>query len=340
MLLHFKKYFSKKVVEMIGGQRVMTLQVDITNACNLSCAHCYHSNHSNKGAISLEEWFQIIEEYKSLIEKLYLEPKIVFCGGEPTISPFLVPILERLNSCWPNVRISILTNGTRLTNDLIDRLSAFNIEMQVSLDGPDASRHDQVRGKGSFLKAISGLQLASSKGIDVFILAILSKKTSLWIDDFFKMAKKLKIRQMNFTRFISQGAGFELESSGKDRSLRPLELKDAMEQILATSKRYRVRTNTNQSLYNLIDPKLGANEKYGFQGMIIDYKGNLKVSSRADYIVGNVLDEGLSNLFFNNPILKNLRKAKIETCGQCAHYRLCGGNRNASYVSTGSFFES
>ena len=339
-LLDIKKFVTEKIVGLIGGQRVMALQIDITNACNLSCAHCYHAHHQNKGAISFDDWCNVIAQYKALIEKLHLRPRIIVCGGEPTISPMLFPVLEKVDEYWPGVRISILTNGTRLTDTLLGRLKTFNVELQISLDGPDAARHDEIRGAGNFEKATAGVRRAKAQGFDVYLLSILSKKTSAWIKDFFAMAKDLGVNQMNFTRFISLGAGGELESSGRDRALQPPELKEALTNIWSPSQEFRMRTNTDQALYALIDPRLGASEKYGFQGLVIDYKGNLKVSSRADFIVGNVLAEGLENLFFNSTVLRDLRRAKIEKCGSCVHYRRCGGSRNASFAASGSFLKA
>ena len=339
-LLDIKHFITGKIVALLGGQKVMALQIDNTNACNLSCAHCYHAHHQNKGAISFDDWCNVISQYKAMIEKLHLSPSIILCGGEPTISPMLLPILQKVDEYWPGVHISILTNGTRLTDSLLGKLKKYNVEFQISLDGPDAARHDEVRGAGNFAKATDAVRRAKAQGFDVFLLAILSKKTSLWIEEFFSMAKDLGVNQMNFTRFITQGAGAELESSGADRALRPQELKGALTNIWFISQNAAVRTNTDQALYNLIDPRLGASEKYGFQGLVIDYKGNLKVSSRADFIVGNVLAQGLENLFLNSSVLRDLRRAKIEKCGDCSHFRRCGGSRNASFASSGSFLKA
>lgn len=339
-LLEIKKFVTGKIVGLLGGQKVMALQIDITNACNLSCAHCYHAHHQNKGAIGFDDWCNVIAQYKAMIERLHLSPSIVLCGGEPTISPMLIPILQKVDEHWPGVRISILTNGTRLSDSLLAKLKAFNVEFQVSLDGPDAIRHDEIRGAGNFAKASDAVRRAKEQGFEVFLLAILSRKTSAWIEEFFSMAKALGADQMNFTRFISQGAGAELESSGMDRALWPHELKEALTNIWSTSQKLRMRTNTDQALYNLIDPRLGASEKYGFQGLVIDYKGNLKVSSRADFVIGNVLAQGLENLFLNSTVLRDLRRANIEKCGSCSHYRRCGGSRNASFAVTGSFLKA
>ncbi len=80
-------YLLKKAIKHIGGQKNMAIQLDITNACNLKCSHCYHSNHKNTGALNLEGWLEILDQYDKMLQTLKLQPYIVICGGEPTLSP-------------------------------------------------------------------------------------------------------------------------------------------------------------------------------------------------------------------------------------------------------------
>ena len=339
VLKKIESYLIDSVLDYVGAQKTLAIQLDITNACNLRCGHCYHAHHKNTGAIGLPEWTQILDQYEALLKKLHLKPRFVLCGGEPLISPYLIPLLERINKKWSNAEVSILTNGTKITKGLLEALSPFNIQFQVSLDGPDSKKHDEIRGHGNFEKAVQGILLSQSYGVKVKALAVLSKNTSCWIEDFFKMAKGLNLSSINFTRFIPQGTGSKLVEAGKDRALVGLELKFALENILFYSKQYKVRTGTHQPLYNLIDPSLGSHGHFGFQGLIVDYKGNLKVSSRADFKLGNILEKGLESLFLNHSVMKNLRKGKIEFCGTCPHYKSCGGDRNISYATTGSFLK-
>jgi radical SAM protein with 4Fe4S-binding SPASM domain len=124
-----------------------------------------------------------------------------------------------------------------------------------------------------------------------------------------------------------------------DRPLTGAELRDAYRRIRTRSTETGMATNTNIPLYRLIDESLGANGKVGFQGIIIDYKGNLKVTSRTDFRLGNVLKDGLEELFLRHPLMKALRDGAIEGCGDCEHYADCGGDRNASFAATGSFLK-
>ena len=58
-----------------------------------------------------------------------------------------------------DARIFILTNGTLITDELIDKLYDHNIcGVQISLDGYDSTSHDLVRGIGNFDKAIEAIK--------------------------------------------------------------------------------------------------------------------------------------------------------------------------------------
>ena len=63
------------------------------------------------------------------------------------------------------------------------------------------------------------------------------------------------------------------------------------------------------------------------------------VTSRTDFKLGNILEDGLEELFLNHHIMKNLRNGNIEVCGNCRFYKKCGGDRNASFVAYGSFLK-
>ena len=157
------------------------------------------------------------------------------------------------------------------------------------------------------------------------------------VPEFFEMARQLEVQSMDFTRFIPKGTGKTLFESEADAPLAPLDLRDALTEIVALARKTGVETGTDHPLYHLIDPELGNHGLFGFQGLVIDYKGNFKVSSRVNYNLGNVLSDGLEALFLDHPLMRSLRKGKIAGCGKCEFYFKCGGDRNAAYAATGNF---
>lgn len=329
----------KKILGFTGSQKFLSVQLDITNACNLNCLHCYQPHGMDKDILSLSDWRRILDQYTELADKLYLKPHFGISGGEPTLSPLFIPVLAELNLRWPGVGVTILTNGTSLSDAVVSAMKCFGAVAQISVDGPDAARHDVIRGPGSFDRAMKGIRSLNNSGVAVQLQAVLSKNTAAWIPEFFNTAANAGAAAMNFTRFVPQGKGKALQESGGDSALTALELRAAYQEILALSGKISIPTATNLPLFALLSPSLGAHGKAGFQGLIIDCHGNLKVTSRADFKLGNILEQGLENLFLAHPVMKALRSGAIEGCGSCGFYDRCGGDRNASFVTYGSFLK-
>ena len=83
-----------RILAWIDVDRYLPVQLDITNVCNLRCAHCYHPHHRNEGAVGIAEWITILEQYFSMIARLRYRPYILLCGGEPALSPHFPMILD------------------------------------------------------------------------------------------------------------------------------------------------------------------------------------------------------------------------------------------------------
>lgn len=129
-------------------------------SCNLKCKNCYIVKNPYKNEddfISLEKIKQtlfFIKNEKSKLNSIYLT------GGEPLLHPDFNQIL-RMSLKISNV--TVLTNGT-LINDKkarflkkIDDESSYETIYRVSLDSIDEIENDNLRGRGTFRKALSAI---------------------------------------------------------------------------------------------------------------------------------------------------------------------------------------
>ncbi len=111
--------------EELPLERRNTLQVFITNNCNLKCRGCFARNvMCNNEDIS-------VKEYESAV-KIFLEKggkQINLLGGEPLLHPDLRKILE-INK-KNNIKTTIYTNGTLL--DKYCKKDFENIKLRVSI---------------------------------------------------------------------------------------------------------------------------------------------------------------------------------------------------------------
>ena len=235
------------------------------------------------------------------------------------LSPFLFPLLKEIRKRFGDCPLDVLSNGTLITPDIAKLLKELNIEIQISFDGPDASRHDLIRGAGSFQKTLEGCQILKENGVPFYHLAVLSQRTAQWISDFFKLPLQTGARAMHFTRLVMEGYAKTLRASGKDAPLEGLELKRALQTILECARTSNIPTSTHGALWHLIEEGLGTPNNIGFSGFVINYKGEFKISSRVSMTLGNILEEGMENLFLKHPVMKRLRSDNIEICGKCVH---------------------
>ncbi|MCC7441889.1 MAG: radical SAM protein, partial [Bdellovibrionales bacterium] len=203
------------LLRWIDSDRWLPLQIDITNACNLRCTHCYHPHHRNTDALGTADWSAIIDQHIALCRKLRFRPSLIVCGGEPLLSPSLFPILAHARKVSQGIPVSILTNGTLLDSALAQRLQAIgDVRLQLSLDGPDAKSHDELRGPGQFGKLQNATALCRAYGLNHHLLAVLTQENAHRISEFFELARNWAVPFMGFTRFVSVGYGRAARANG------------------------------------------------------------------------------------------------------------------------------
>jgi arsenite methyltransferase len=127
--------------------------------CNLSCVGCLEGSHPGDNRVEMLTF----DEAKGYIDeavKLGVQ-QFSFTGGEPFINSEIFKILAYALELAPCL---VLTNGTAPLQSQIDKIiplkqSKFNLQFRVSLDSYLEDKHDAIRGKGKFAKAIEGIHL-------------------------------------------------------------------------------------------------------------------------------------------------------------------------------------
>jgi MoaA/NifB/PqqE/SkfB family radical SAM enzyme len=137
------------------------------SACNLACPFCLEGSKPGDrriGRVTLADVRPFLEEAGALGVR-----QLSFTGGEPFIVKDMVAILDHALSIAPAL---VLTNGVdalprRLAKLHPLRARAYPLSFRVSLDYPDAARHDAGRGPGNFEKACRTLQALHAQGYHV-----------------------------------------------------------------------------------------------------------------------------------------------------------------------------
>jgi len=150
------------------------------------------------------------------------ETHIYLTGGEPSLHPEIVPLLDHIRDRFPRARILMDTNGRMFSyRAFAARCAAVgNIEFQVSLCGHTPAAHDGVtRTPGSFTQALAGMKnlLSLGPGVAVEIRFVLSGLSVANIEKVYgfveKNLKGIKALVMIFLEMEGH-AGVNLKAAG------------------------------------------------------------------------------------------------------------------------------
>ncbi|GAA2405997.1 hypothetical protein GCM10010191_12480 [Actinomadura vinacea] len=129
-------YFRTSVEE---GERKALVQ--ITERCNLHCAHCFVSSTAMGSDVPLADF---TGKVLPRLQAARVE-RITLTGGEPFVHPELLPICRAVIEA--GLPVGVCTNATRVTEQQIEELAALGgVHINVSLDGFRPESHGKFRG--------------------------------------------------------------------------------------------------------------------------------------------------------------------------------------------------
>lgn len=143
-----------------------SIDLEITSGCNASCRYCYYLN--NKGVtyqdLPAESWLAIFAELSACQVM-----NVSLLGGEPLLREDLFQLIDGIVA--NRMRFDLMSNGSLLTADVAERLSATGRcdQVQISLDGSTAAIHETLRGKGTFAPAVRAIDNLQKVGLPVTV---------------------------------------------------------------------------------------------------------------------------------------------------------------------------
>jgi radical SAM protein with 4Fe4S-binding SPASM domain len=135
-----------------------TVQLQLTNACNLACAYCCtNSGGPRADEVSYERLLDVVRQIPAT-----LGPKtaVALLGGEPLLVPWALDLAGEIVRL--GLPLTIFTNGILLVNDALAvrtaRLVQDGVLVRVSLGGPDPATCDEISGTRRFEAVLRGIQ--------------------------------------------------------------------------------------------------------------------------------------------------------------------------------------
>jgi uncharacterized protein len=163
----------------------MKATLSLTHNCNLRCRYCY-AGHTAKADMSLATAEKIVDMVMAAAQA-EKKAEFSFFGGEPLLRFDLIKdvvsyIRKKEQETGVSTILSLTSNGTLLTEDMLAFFQAEHITLCISIDGPEEThnrnriyKHDQ--SQGSFATVLKKLQLALDKLDIVQVNAVYGPET-------------------------------------------------------------------------------------------------------------------------------------------------------------------
>ena len=316
-------------------------QWHITNACNNRCAHCYHSDYNVYNEVSQEDLLNIADCIEDALEKWGFTASMSITGGEPFIRRNgLYKLLTYIEGLPRILEYDILTNGTLITDQDMEQLSAFSKlrRVQVSLEGSTPALHDEIRGLGDFDRVTSTINRLRNRGFLVSVMSTLTRNNKDDIPSMLKLLARLDVNYFTLERFMPEGQGTRNQQWVLSRE----EIKETFSYMATMAQRIKKpHLLLYRTLYCLCSntPMIGAMCSAGVSALTILPDATLLPCRRLPIPIGNVLTNGIIDTWYNSEVLWNLRdySAYEGKCGACRHFTECRGCRSMAYIATGDY---
>ena len=147
--------------------------IAVTYRCQNDCVHCGVKGYRvrRSGELSYPELCRVIDQMASMGIAV-----LVLFGGEPLIRDDLESVIAY--AAKRGILVKIDTKGLLLDDDRVQSLKAADINfIGVSVDDPDASVHDALRGRsGNHTRAIEAILSCIRHGLPVSMATYATKK--------------------------------------------------------------------------------------------------------------------------------------------------------------------
>lgn len=327
---------SEKTTEHVGSN-ILNVIIEPTSYCNMTCEYCF-KGEKKETVLPFDVFKEVVQQVLSYIEKRGLVCEFIWHGGEPTLMGYNY-LKEAINFIEDakgksTITYSLQTNGTLLTDDLLELFSKYGFYLGISLDSTTPDYHEKMRpmmnGEPSHAIIVDGIERAKARGIDVGVLMALTEENASNAIDMFEFCQKRGVGLgLNPVSADSHSAHLDIELSPETYLKVCLDLFD----LWLTQSKTPIRFNPAFGIIETLIKKPDAitHEKNCQMSYIsIGPEGDIYPCNRfygiEEYKFGSIFS-GFENAM-NSDVRKKLLNRKIsniEKCRKCSISAYCNG---------------
>lgn len=303
------------------AERVGTLSLNLTHACNLRCEYCFESQsfRGKSNFMSREVAIQAVTRFAAQLENR--SGTIIFTGGEPILNlSTLRAVVKLVKERRLPIDFLIKTNATLFTEEMVKEFIAANIHVQISIDGREET-HDKHRktaqGKGSFHDVLKAIKMFArhNYGHQVTFNATVTKATAHHLEQSLTFLKNLLPGAAHIVHAVMD------EQDGEYR----LTPEQALKYFQLFYESY-INKNSDKRDANVAIDQCGQKCRIGLSHIAVDTTGDVypcyRLSGQLEFKMG-VVSDAYEILTMPPSLQKHYQHEYSIECGGCYAKTFC-----------------
>ena len=326
-----------EIDEAAAAGRLLTMEVEVTTACNFRCPYCYVPGGIPRRTMPDALFEDILAQARGLGAR-----RIVLLGGEPMLHPRIADMVSAIHA--EGMIPELFTNGIRLTEELLRRFydcnaflilkyNAMTPEGQNRMGGvPDAD--ETIREAFLALTHVYREKKAAGLPPPAFGLSTVICKANYGdIEEIWRLARRHGflpcVERMNP---VSHAASNETWLN-----VTPAETRAMFERLAKIDREEFSLT------WPVQPPLVGRRCLRNRYSCTVAPDGSVKPCVGIPLVVGNVTETPLARILRESEVIRDLRRYR-ETmhgpCRACPRFSGCYGCRGTAYQLTGDYLAS
>lgn len=314
---------------------------NITQRCNLACAHCYISAgswHSAASELPTDDCLRIVDEILSANPS----PMLILSGGEPLVRDDLETIAARASAGGATVVVG--TNGIGLTDKRIVSLKAAGVQgVAISVDSLNPTYHDRFRhGSGALNQTLAAVDRLALHQLDFIIQTTITRGNRDELPELVDWAAEKGAVSFNLYFIVETGRGEGM------KGMSPEENDCVLAELLLLEAKYRGRMMVRSKCQPQImrhayeadsdSPLLNYETRCpcGVHYCRITPEGKVTPCPYMPAVAGDLTQSTFADIWEHSELFASLRSPTLGgKCGECEYGSVCGGCRARAYATTG-----
>jgi radical SAM protein with 4Fe4S-binding SPASM domain len=344
-----------------GSYTAYSVSWNLTQRCNLECAHCYMSAFAGadtRGELTTDECRRVIDEIAAVNPNVFL----ILTGGEPLLRKDIWDVAAYASE--KRFTTVLGTNGVLLREPEAKLMRERGVlGASISLDSTDPRKHDAFRHlPNAWDGAVRATRVLNDAGLDFSLHMSVTDWNVDEVPAMVDLAKELGAKVLNFFFLVRTGRGRDLtdidaaayeriltwlaKAQGVGAGRSPFE--DPWSTPVGRADSLLIRAKCAPHFRRIIwemnpDSPLLKNYAHGScpAGKYycrITPEGDVTPCPYMPVSAGNLRQSSFADLWRSAPVFDDLREAKLGgRCGACEFSKVCGGCRCRAYATHGDY---